>query len=75
MLAQVTVNDELLFTILMSTFTFLTYILPTIIALLRNHPNTAPIAIVNLFLGWTVIGYIVALAWAFTAIDQSKRYR
>lgn len=73
LLAQVTDNE--LNGILSIIFFFLIYILPTTIALLRNHPNTAPIAIVNLFLGWTILGYIAALAWAFTAIDQGKRYR
>jgi hypothetical protein len=46
------------------------YFLPTIVALTRNHPNTAPILIVNLVFGWTLIGYVVALAWSFTAIER-----
>lgn len=46
------------------------YLLPTIIAATRGHPNTAPIAIINILLGWTLIGYAVALAWSFTAIER-----
>lgn len=40
------------------------YLLPTSIAGWRHHPNGAPIFLLNLFLGWTVIGWIVALMWA-----------
>lgn len=40
------------------------YFLPSIIAGKRGHRNGAAIGIVNLFLGWTLIGWVVALAWA-----------
>ncbi len=48
------------------------YFLPTICAQSRGHRNTMPIFILNLFLGWTGLGWIIALVWAFTA-DQSRR--
>jgi hypothetical protein len=38
------------------------YFLPTIVAKLRGADNAAPTFIVNLFLGWTLIGWVVALA-------------
>lgn len=40
------------------------YLLPAGIALWQGHPKTMPILLVNLLLGWTVIGWIVALLWA-----------
>ncbi|WAP61813.1 superinfection immunity protein [Pseudomonas fortuita] len=43
----------------------LLYMLPTIEAKLRGHTNIASIALVNLFLGWSLIGWVVALVWAF----------
>jgi len=43
----------------------LLYFLPTVVALVRKCDNTGPVVIINLFLGWTVIGWIVALAMAF----------
>lgn len=43
----------------------LLYMLPTIEAKLRGHTNIASIALVNLFLGWTLLGWVVALVWAF----------
>jgi Superinfection immunity protein len=47
-------------------FGFALYITPTIVALDRKHRQTAPIAAINLFFGWTVIGWVVALAWSLT---------
>lgn len=40
------------------------YFLPSILA--HQKHNFAAIFLVNLFLGWTVIGWIVALIWAMT---------
>lgn len=50
------------------------YCLPIIVAFMRGHPNTAAIAVLTVFLGWSLIGWAVALAWAFTAIER-PRYR
>ena len=47
-------------------FGFLIYFLPTIVALVRHKRNTLSIFLLNLFLGWTLIGWIVALVWAST---------
>lgn len=40
------------------------YFLPTIVAVVRRAPNAASVAVVDIFLGWTVIGWIIALAMA-----------
>ena len=37
------------------------YMLPWAIAALRGNANTWPVFWVNLLLGWTVIGWVVAL--------------
>lgn len=42
------------------------YFLPSIIANRRGHNNVAAILMLNLFLGWTCIGWIVAIVWAMT---------
>ncbi len=44
----------------------LIYFLPTLLAALRYHSSFLSIAAVNLFLGWTVIGWIVALGRALS---------
>lgn len=38
------------------------YLLPSIVASARRHPNVERIALVNIFLGWTLAGWIWALA-------------
>jgi hypothetical protein len=45
-------------------FGFVMYFLPSIVALARSKRDTAAILLLNFFLGWTVIGWVVALVWA-----------
>ena len=40
------------------------YMLPWAIAATRRKPNAAAIALVNFLVGWTVVGWIVALVMA-----------
>jgi uncharacterized membrane protein YwaF len=40
------------------------YLLPTLIAALRQHDNTVGVALLNILLGWTVAGWIGVLIWA-----------
>lgn len=40
------------------------YFLPWLSALASKHPYSGAIAVANLFLGWTLIGWIVCLIWA-----------
>jgi hypothetical protein len=42
----------------------LLYFIPTVIAGIRHHHRTTTIFLLNLFLGWTLIGWIGALFWA-----------
>jgi hypothetical protein len=48
-------------------FGFVMYFLPSIIALARNKRDIAAIVLLNFFLGWTMIGWVVALVWAVKA--------
>ena len=41
------------------------YFLPSIVAFARSNRNTASIVLLNFFLGWTMVGWVVALVWAF----------
>jgi hypothetical protein len=43
---------------------FVMYFLPSIIALARNKRDITAILLLNFFLGWTMIGWVVALVWA-----------
>ena len=40
------------------------YFFPSIIAACRSHHNTLAIFLLNLFLGWSVLGWVGALVWA-----------
>lgn len=43
------------------------YFLPTLVANGRHLPERTGIFFLNLFLGWTGIGWLIALIWAITA--------
>jgi hypothetical protein len=43
---------------------FVMYFIPSIIALAKSKPNTLTIFLINFFLGWSLIGWIVALVMA-----------
>ena len=45
-------------------FGFVFYFLPSIIAAARSKRDLVSIFILNLLLGWTAIGWVVALVWA-----------
>jgi hypothetical protein len=45
-------------------FGFLMYFLPSIIAFGRHKRDTTSIVLLNFFLGWTMIGWVIALVWA-----------
>lgn len=45
------------------------YLFPSFIANRRKHRNLIAILVINLFLGWTFLFWVLALAWA--VIDDS----
>ncbi len=51
---------ELLLIVLIFAF----YFLPTLIAFLRQHKNKLAIFLLNLLLGWTILGWVVSLVWS-----------
>jgi hypothetical protein len=46
------------------------YFVPSIVAVKRAHRNTLAIVVLNVFLGWTGLGWIAALVWACTNDTQ-----
>lgn len=46
------------------------YFLPTLVARSRGHHQFGVIAVVNIFLGWTFLGWVVALAIAASAVKK-----
>ena len=43
------------------------FVLPTVVAFSRRAENTLAIFLLNVFLGWTVVAWIVLLVWALVA--------
>jgi hypothetical protein len=54
-------------TILMVLAIVLLYMLPTLIAFGRAYPRRQDVALVNILLGWTLIGWFVVFLWAALA--------
>jgi len=51
------------------------YFLPSLIALARSKRDLLAIFLLNFFLGWSVIGWIVALVWAAKSdVPAMSRY-
>ena len=46
------------------------YFLPTLIAAGRRKRNTLAIFALNLFLGWTMLGWVLALVWSLSVDAQ-----
>lgn len=42
------------------------YMAPSIVAMFRQHRNTAAIVGLNILLGWTFLGWVIAFVWALT---------
>jgi hypothetical protein len=58
---------------LAAIFGFLLYFTPSFVAFYRRHHNRMAIAVLNLFLGWSGLGWIVALIWSFTVVQQTPK--
>lgn len=46
------------------------YFLPTIIAVMQHRTNVGIVAVINILLGWSLVGWIVALVLALTREPQ-----
>ncbi len=49
------------------------YGLPALVAVHRRHDRSEAIALLNLLLGWTVLGWLVLLAWALGWAPRRSR--
>ncbi|SNY42455.1 Short C-terminal domain-containing protein [Pseudomonas sp. LAMO17WK12:I6] len=51
------------------------YFMPTLNAYHRKHPNFNSILLLNLFLGWTLIGWVVSIVWSASSIAPIEPIR
>ncbi len=51
------------------------YGVPSVVAFVREHKNAMTILILNIFFGWTFVGWVICLAWAFSKdVAESRQY-
>jgi hypothetical protein len=55
---------QLVLALMVLSLGLLLYLLPTFVAERRGHYQTTAIFALNLLLGWTFVGWVVALVWA-----------
>ena len=48
------------------------YFIPTFVGFSRNKYNKTAIFLLNFFLGWSLIGWVVALVWAVSKDKQPQ---
>lgn len=48
------------------------YMIPTCVAASRKHRNTMAIAVLNLFFGWTLLGFVGCLVWSLINVSDKK---
>ena len=65
----VTPIEVIYLTVLYSLVIFV-YFLPSIIAFRRGKPNRWSVGVLNLFLGWTFIGWVICLAMAVSGAKK-----
>ena len=51
------------------------YFVPLMVAAIRHVPNLGSVAVVNIFLGWSVVGWIIALAMAVRTVPKEHLAR
>lgn len=61
-----------MFELIAIVFVVALYLLPTLLGALNERRAVVPIAVVNILLGWTIIGWFVALFWALAPARQSS---
>jgi hypothetical protein len=49
------------------------YFVPSFVAMGRQHHNRGAILLTNVLLGWTFLGWVAALIWSVTAVQQSPQ--
>jgi hypothetical protein len=49
------------------------YLVPTIVAAQRKHNKVGAIFALNLLLGWTLLGWVIALAWSVNDNTRDSR--
>ena len=63
---------EVIMFLFMLLVCILVYFLPSIVAQSKQHKNLTGITLLNLFLGWSFLGWVAALVWAVQVQDNKN---
>ncbi len=66
--------DSLLTTVALTVLTAVAvamYLLPVLVGWFRHVPDIGSVAVINLLLGWTLVGWVVALALALRTVHSA----
>lgn len=48
------------------------YLVPVMVGVARHAPDLGAIAVINVLLGWTFVGWVLALALAMRSVNSSR---
>jgi hypothetical protein len=65
-------NPYMFFAFLILVIGITIYLVPTIVARSRKHANATSITVLNVLLGWSIVGWVVALVWAYSAQAEAS---
>lgn len=60
-------DNSFVFNFILLIIAVFIYLIPSIVAGFRNAKQSTGIVILNLLLGWTILGWIGSLIWAFSS--------
>jgi hypothetical protein len=61
-------------TVILLAIIVLIYLLPTLVAFSREHPQRGWILILNLIFGWTLLGWILIFLWAALGRSEADQF-
>ena len=65
-------GDGAVLSLILIIFAILIYFVPSLIAQSREHRNRIPIFFLNLFLGWSLFGWVFSLVWSLKDYEETK---
>ena len=51
------------------------YVFPSLLAVHESHPHARAVALVNLLLGWTIVGWLASLFWVLSSAPKEALVR
>ncbi|AYN26712.1 superinfection immunity protein [Buttiauxella sp. 3AFRM03] len=52
---------------------FVSYFIPSVVAAVRDHKYMGAVMALNILLGWTFLGWVVALVWSMMGKNENNQ--